>query len=64
MIIIQGDADTAVPVTNARRWADILKELNMTHQYIEIAGGDHMNVMAGGMPDIFKFFGSHSKPAR
>lgn len=64
VIIVQGDADTAVPVANTRRWADKLKELNMTHQYIEIAGGDHMTVIATGMPDIFKFFGSHSKPAR
>jgi len=64
VIIVQGDEDTAVPVANTRQWADKLKELNMTHQYLEIAGGDHMNVIAGGMPDIFKFFGSHSKPAR
>jgi predicted esterase len=64
VIIVQGDADTAVPVTNTRRWADKLKELNMTHQYLEIAGGDHMTVIATGMPEIFKFFGSHSKPAR
>jgi predicted peptidase len=55
VIIVQGDADTAVPVTNTRRWSDKLKELNMTHRYLEIAGG---------MPDIFKFFGSHPKPAR
>src|SRR5262245_9085399 len=30
VIIVQGDADTAVPVANTRRWADKLKELNMT----------------------------------
>jgi len=64
VIIVQGDMDTAVPVANTRRWADKLKELNMTHEYHEIAGGDHGNVIGIGMPDIFKFFDKHSKPAR
>lgn len=63
VIIIQGDADTAVPVANTRRWAEKLKELNMTHEYKEIAGADHGNVISIGMPDIFAFFAKHSKPA-
>ena len=61
VIIIQGDADTAVPVANTRRWADKLKELNMTHEYHEIPGGDHGSVISTGMPDIFAFFSKHSK---
>jgi predicted esterase len=63
VIIVQGDADTAVPVANTRRWADKLKELNMTHEYHEIPGGDHGSVIATGMPDIFRFFSKHSKLA-
>ena len=63
VILIQGDADTAVPVENTRRWAEKLKELKMTHEYKEIVGGDHGNVISGGMPDIFQFFANHSKPA-
>ncbi|HEY7445204.1 MAG TPA: alpha/beta hydrolase-fold protein [Vicinamibacterales bacterium] len=63
MMIVHGDADTAVPVTVGRSWAEAMKELNMTHQYIEVPGGDHGNVISIGMPDIFKFFASHSKPA-
>jgi predicted esterase len=61
VIIIQGDADTAVPVANTRRWADKLKELNMTHEYHEIPGGDHGSVISTGMPDIFAFFSKHSR---
>jgi len=61
VIIVQGDADTAVPVANTRRWADKLKELNMTYEYHEIPGGDHGSVIATGMPDIFAFFSKHSK---
>jgi len=61
VIIIQGDADTSVPVANTRRWADKLKELNMTHEYHEIPGGDHGSVISTGMPDIFAFFSKHFK---
>jgi predicted esterase len=61
VIVVQGDADTAVPVANTRRWAEKLKELNMTHEYHEIPKGDHGNVISIGMPDIFKFFSRHSK---
>jgi len=63
LIIIQGDADTAVPVANTRRWADKAKELNMKYEYHEIPGGDHGSVINTGMPDLFKFFAAHTKPA-
>ena len=61
VILVQGDADTLVPVAGARRWIDKMKELNMTHQYIETAGGTHGSVMTTGMPDIFAFFAKYSK---
>lgn len=63
-IVIQGDADPLVPVAGTRRWIDKMKELNMTQQYVEVAGGDHGNVIGIGMPDIFAFFAKHSKPGR
>ena len=61
VIVVQGDADTAVPVANTRRWADKLDELDMTHEYHEIPGGGHGDVISIGMPDIFAFFGRHSR---
>ncbi len=63
VMIVQGDADTLIPVANTRRWADKLKELNMTYEYNEIPGGDHGSVISGGNPGIYAFFGKHSKPA-
>jgi len=63
MMIVHGDADTAVPVDVGRSWTAAMKELNMTHQYIEVPGGDHGSVIATGMPDIFAFFAKHSKSA-
>jgi predicted peptidase len=63
VIVIQGDADTAVPVANTRKWITAMKDMKMNHQYNEIAGGDHGNVITIGMPDIFTFFNTHTKPA-
>ena len=62
VIIVQGDADTLVPVTNTRRWVDKLKELNMTYEYKELPGVDHGGVITAGMPEVFKFFAEHSMP--
>jgi predicted esterase len=62
VIITQGDADTAVPVENTRRWADAMKELNMNYKYVEMPGEDHGSIIAKGMPAIFAFFAEHTKP--
>jgi dienelactone hydrolase len=64
MIIVQGDMDTLVPVAGARLWIEKMKDLKMTHQYVEVAGGDHGSVLTTGAPDIFAFFATHSKAAR
>jgi predicted peptidase len=59
--IVHGDLDTAVPVAVSRAWVDVMKEHEMTYEYVEVAGGDHGNVITIGMPDIFAFFDEHSK---
>jgi len=61
MIIVQGDKDPLVPVAGVRQWADQMKELGVTHQYTEIAGGDHGSVLTTGVPDIIAFFGKHTR---
>jgi hypothetical protein len=63
VIVVQGDADMLVPAAGTRRWIDKMKELKMAHEYLEVAGGDHGNVISIGMPNIFAFFNKHSKPA-
>jgi hypothetical protein len=64
MIIVQGDMDTLVPVAGARLWIEHMKSLNITHQYVEVAGGDHGSVLTTGAPDIFAFFATHTKGKR
>ena len=64
MIIVQGDMDTLVPVAGARLWIEKMKELKMTYEYVEVAGGDHGSVLTTGAPDIFAFFAKHTKAGR
>jgi predicted peptidase len=61
MIIVQGDMDTLVPVAGTRLWIEQMKSLNISHEYIEVAGGDHGSVLTTGAPDIFAFFAKHTK---
>ena len=42
VIVIQGDKDRLVPVAMARRWVAKMKELKMTHKYIEVKDGGHV----------------------
>jgi pimeloyl-ACP methyl ester carboxylesterase len=61
VVFVHGDQDTLVPVSLSRTWVDVMKQNKMTYAYKEMAGGDHGNVITLGQPDIFAFFGEHSK---
>ncbi len=64
VILVQGDKDNLVPVAGARRWAEQMKKLEMKHEYIEVAGGDHVRIAFDKMPDIFAFFEKHKREAK
>jgi predicted esterase len=57
-LIIQGDADTAVPVAGTRRYVERLKELNADYKDIEIPGLDHS---IAGIPDMYEWFAKHTR---
>ena len=61
VIVVQGDSDRLVPVEGARRWVAKMKELGMQHVYIEVPGGDHVNVAFQNMPKIIEFFNEHQR---
>ncbi|MBI1832774.1 MAG: alpha/beta hydrolase [Planctomycetes bacterium] len=61
IILVQGDKDNLVKVEKVRPWAEEMKRLKMTHEYIEVAGGDHVTIAFTKMPDIFEFFNKHKK---
>jgi poly(3-hydroxybutyrate) depolymerase len=56
VFVVHGDQDTAVKVASARICVAKLKEHNIVHEYLEIAGGGHGDVIGKGMPKIFEFF--------
>ncbi|MBZ5579305.1 MAG: prolyl oligopeptidase family serine peptidase [Acidobacteriia bacterium] len=61
VLVVQGDADTAVPVEDTRKWVAAMKDRKMDHRYREVPGGTHGSVIATGMPEVFAFFDAHSK---
>jgi poly(3-hydroxybutyrate) depolymerase len=61
VILVQGDKDALVPVAGARRWAEQMKKLEMTYDYIEVEGGDHGSVVGQNVPKIFDFFDKHKR---
>jgi poly(3-hydroxybutyrate) depolymerase len=63
VIVVQGDKDTLVKPEGTRRWVDKMKELNLTYEYLEIAGAGHGDVVSRGMPKIFEFFEKQNKKA-
>ena len=60
LLIMVGAADTLI--ATPRRIDEQLKSENIPHEYKEMPGLDHGGIVMGGMPDVFKFFGQHSKP--
>lgn len=61
VILVQGDKDELVRVERVRPWAEQMKKLGMTHEYIEVAGGDHVSIAGKHLPDIFAFFDKHKR---
>jgi poly(3-hydroxybutyrate) depolymerase len=64
IILVQGDKDTLVKVERVRPWAEQMKKLEMKYEYVEVAGGNHVDIAFKKMPDIFEFFNKHKKEAK
>lgn len=61
VMIVQGDMDEAVPVTNTRMWVDTMKEMNLNYEYVEQPGISHGPVIQSGLKPIYDFFSRHTK---
>jgi predicted esterase len=60
-IVVHGDADDVVPVGGSRAMVAEMNKLNVEVKYIEVPGGNHINVAGSNMPAIFDFFDAHKK---
>jgi predicted peptidase len=61
VMIVHGDIDEVVPVTNSQAWVDAMKELKMKYEFIEQAGITHGPVIESGLKPIYEFFAKHKK---
>jgi len=61
VMIVRGDIDEVVPVTNSQAWVDAMKELKMKYEFIEQPGITHGPVIESGLKPIYEFFAKHKK---
>jgi predicted peptidase len=60
LLIMVGANDTLIG--SVQRLDQQMKSANIAHEYKEVPGLDHGGIVMGSMPDVFKFFGQHTKP--
>jgi predicted esterase len=61
VMIVHGDADEVVPVTNSEGWVDVMKELGMEYEFVKQPGISHGPVIQSGQQPIYEFFAKHRK---
>jgi predicted peptidase len=61
VMIVHGDIDEVVPVTNSQAWIEAMKELKMKYEFIEQPGITHGPVIESGLKPIYEFFAKHKK---
>jgi poly(3-hydroxybutyrate) depolymerase len=60
-IVVHGDADPTVSVEGSRAMVAELKRLGADVTYIEVPGGNHMDVVVPNLPKVFEFLAAHRK---
>lgn len=61
VMIVHGDIDEVVPVTNTIAWVDAMKELKMKYEFVEQPGITHGPVIESGLKPIYEFFAKQKK---
>jgi predicted peptidase len=61
LLVIVGDKDTLA--AGSQQLADQLKSLNFHVEFKSLPGLDHGGIIGGSMPDVFRFFNEHARPA-
>jgi poly(3-hydroxybutyrate) depolymerase len=60
-IVVHGDADPTVLVGGSRRMVAEMQRLGVTHRYIEVPGGNHLDIVVPNLTAIFDFFDAHRR---
>ena len=60
VLIMVGEKDRLI--ASVQHLDERLKSLNIPHEYKEVPGKDHGGIIMAAMPEVFAFFGRHTKP--
>jgi predicted peptidase len=60
-IVVHGDADPTVLVVGSRRMVAEMQRLGVTHRYIEVPGGNHIDIVVPNLTAIVDFFDAHRR---
>lgn len=60
-IVIHGDKDPTVPVSESRKMVKAGEALGIKIKYIEVPGGDHSNIAVPNFNNIFDWFDAHQR---
>ncbi|MCP4726919.1 MAG: prolyl oligopeptidase family serine peptidase [bacterium] len=60
-IVVHGDEDPTVTVRGSRAMVNAAKEMGIDVTYIEVAGGDHMNIVEPNLRKAVEFFNKHKR---
>ena len=59
--VVHGDADPTVPVTQSRNMVAAMKKAGAEVKYVEVPGGNHVNVVVPHFAAMFEFFDRYIK---
>jgi predicted esterase len=62
-LVVHGDDDKTVPVSNSRAMVAAAKEAGAEVKYVEVPGGSHISVVAPTFKDVFDWFDTHARKA-
>jgi poly(3-hydroxybutyrate) depolymerase len=62
-IVVHGDADATVNVSGSRNMVAAMQKHGVDHVYIEVPGGNHIDVVAPNIKAMFDFFDKKRKPS-
>ena len=60
-IVVHGDADPTVNVAGSRNMVEAMKKLGVDHVYVEVPGGNHVDVVVPNLSKVFDFFDAKRK---
>ncbi len=60
-IVIHGDKDPTVSVEESRKMVKAGKDLGIEIKYMEVPGGNHIDIAVPGFKDIFDWFDAHKR---